>query len=175
MKKENAAKRRKFLDLIAAGHDPEAAAVGAGLPLSTTKRQDLQSQIQDAMRIGTARLRSEITRLALADGDSRTLENVLAHRVSQIDDSGIKSIERVIVHQGKCEHCGRPFVEPASVDYHKRVKLSDPPAPVDDAAPSNEASTEASPDRTTGRRTALFDLIQGGNNVVEIPTERRSS
>ena len=165
MKKENAAKRRKFLDLIAAGHDPEAAAVGAGLPLSVTKRIDLQNQIQDALRIGTALLRSKITSLALDAGDARTLENVLTHRAAQIDETEIKKIERVIVHQGKCEHCGRPFVEPASVDYQKRVKLSDPPAPVDAAAPSNEAST----DRTTGRRTALFDLIQGGNNVVEIP------
>ena len=168
--KENATKRKKFLDLIAAGHDPEAAAVGAALPLAITKRADLQTKIQDALRVGTARIRSELTRLALADGDARTLEGVLSHRMSQVDSTEVTRIERVIVRQGKCEHCGHSFVEPASVDYHKRVKLSDPPAPVDDAAPSTEASTEASTNRTTGRRTAIMELVQGGNTVVEIPS-----
>lgn len=168
--------KRKFLDLIAAGHDPEAAAVGAGLPLSATKRVALQGQIQDALRIGTARLRSRLTSLALGAGDARTLENVLTHRMAQIDETEISSISRVIVHQGKCEHCGYPLVEPASGVHRKRTRLSDPPAiPMDDTAPpespSVPGSTEHAPTHPIhSRRTAaMMELVQGGNTVVEIP------
>lgn len=169
--KENAAmKRRKFLDLIAAGHDAEAACVGADLPLSTTKRADLQAKIQDAMRIGTARIRSELTRLAIADGDTRSLENILAHRTSQIDETEIKVIERVIVSHIKCPHCGFNLTEPASGTFRKLTKLSDPPDPPAIPMDDTQESTDShSTDQIQSRRTAILGLVQGGNTVVEIP------
>ena len=166
--KEDAVK--KFLDLIGSGHDPEAAAVGAGLPLSTLKQKGLQRQIQEALRIGTARLRSKITSLALEAGDARTLENVLTHRVSQIDETEITVIERVIVRQGTCDHCGHPFMGPTSEPLRsERKRLSDPPARPP-AIPMDDTQDSPSTDQTTGRRAALMELVHGGNTVVEIPS-----
>ena len=170
--KENAAKKRKVLDLIQAGHDPAAAAVGAGLPLSVTKLAAMQDRIQDALRIGTARLRSKVTDLALAGGDVRALENILAHRETQLDkiEIGINHfIERVIVSQDKCPQCDAKLAGTASDEYRKRTRPTDTPHTDLDAVPSAPTEHVPSPAPIRNRKSAMLELIQGGNVVVEAP------
>lgn len=170
-------KHRKFLDLIQAGHDPAAAAIGAGLPLSVTKLKALEGRIQDALEIGTARLRSKITSMALAGNDVRALENVLAYRQTQIAKAEIDIrhfVERVIVHQDKCPSCGFKLAGDASEGYSKRTRPSDTPhtdLPSANLPTQIDAATEhvPSPAPIRNRKAAMFELLQGGNVVVEAP------
>ncbi len=100
----NDADQAEFLKLVRNGHDPEAAVVALDLDMSVLNDPELKPGIQEALRIGTARLRSKIMQLALDSNDVRALTQLLDRREA-LEVDGIARIERVILG-GKCKACG---------------------------------------------------------------------
>src|SRR5688500_17525508 len=173
-----------FLNAIKTGHDPEAAAIGAGLPLSVVSLKSMERDIESALRAGAALLRSKILEIALgqAEGDVPALERALARRealFASSDDNKL-IIERVIFSRDPCKKCGEPYeyedgngnkFKPQQFPFRQRVRLSDPPRqPEPLVQPDEPAHTATARPRT--RSEALLALVNG-EGVVEIPSTSR--
>ena len=107
--------KAELLKLIESGHDPEAAAIAVGLPVSlvNSPKPQLKKALDAALRVGTARLRGKIMELALKGDNVQALERQLERREAVVDDTGIGCIERRIVPgNGRCVHCHKPPFSP---------------------------------------------------------------
>lgn len=121
----NAATRKKLLKLIEAGHAPEGAADSLNLDISVVNEEELRSEIDNALRVGTARLRSKVMELALEGGDVRALQIMLERREAvETADTGITRIERVILN-GRCRLCehrsGMPIEDIGTKELARRL------------------------------------------------------
>ena len=114
----NADIKAKLLKHIENGHDPEAACIHVGLPVSAIEKPGpkLTAAIQAALRVGTSKLRSKVMELALKGDNVASLERQLERREAVVDDTGIGCIERRIVPgNGRCVHCHKPPFSPRNV------------------------------------------------------------
>ena len=106
--------RESLLKMLRAGHDVDSAGAVLGLTTGQMKvaMAQYQTQISQAFKTGTARLRAQIMDNALSDNNAPILLKLLEQREKETALSNpITHIERVIMHQHyhivTCAHCGK--------------------------------------------------------------------
>jgi hypothetical protein len=99
--------KRKLLERISAGMDPDSSAAELGIPVSELTRASkrLAAQIGDAVREGSARLRGRLYRNALQLDDVKYLQDILNKRAEAAAAEPITTIERKII-SSPCQKCG---------------------------------------------------------------------
>ena len=73
--------RKRLLELVTSGHDLESAAHLVGMPIATIKADpELMTEVAEAYRVATSKLRARLLSVANEDADTRTLGRLLDHR-----------------------------------------------------------------------------------------------
>ena len=128
--------RNALLSRLRSGHDLESAAIAAGLSEKQIDiaKDDFGTEITNAFKTGTGKLRSRIMESALSSDNSAILMKILEQRetAQAVADSSIKKIEWEIV-SAICANCGHKYMKDENVNdiYHARKRNSDGVYPIE--------------------------------------------